>query len=182
MISEPMAHSTQTVHLSCIKITPFSKWIETRLSLEPRHLGVPSGTSKRFLSQWYIWSKPCDEDILHYYPLAKTQQKKRPSGLVVVGRRPCDPLNNHTLLSLGGGSHLKRESHSSPIGLVFYGHWAFLRVGVHKNCWGPGNLNLLGLGQPHLGQMYHLVSESGPCLRGGNDEDILHYYLLAKTQ
>jgi hypothetical protein len=30
-------------------------------------------------------------------------------------------------------------------------------VGVHKNCWGPSNLNLLGLGQPHLGQMYHLV-------------------------
>jgi hypothetical protein len=115
-------------------------------------------------------------------PAGKDTAKKRPSGLVVVGRRPCEPLNNHTLLSLGGGSHLKRESHSSPIGLVFYGHWAFLRVGVHKNCWGPGNLNLLGLGQPHLGQMYHLVSESGPCLRGGNDEDILHYYLLAKTQ
>lgn len=35
-----------------------------------------------------------DEDILHYYPLAKTQQK------VVVGRRPCEPLNNLTLLSL----------------------------------------------------------------------------------
>jgi hypothetical protein len=59
-----------------------------------------------------------DEDILHYNPLAKTQQK-RSSGLVVVGRRQCEPLNNPTLLSLGGGSHLKRERHPSPIGLVF---------------------------------------------------------------
>jgi hypothetical protein len=47
------------------------------------------------------------------------RNKKRPSGLVVVGRRPCEPLNNPTLLSLGEGSHLKRESHPSPIGLVF---------------------------------------------------------------
>ncbi|KAK3146065.1 hypothetical protein QOZ80_3BG0261070 [Eleusine coracana subsp. coracana] len=45
-----------------------------------------------------------DKDILHYYPL---------------GRRPCEPLNNPTLLNLGGGSHLKRESHPSPIRLVF---------------------------------------------------------------
>jgi hypothetical protein len=29
-------------------------------------------------------------------------------------------------------------------------------VGVHKNCWGPGNLNLFGLSQPHLGRMYHV--------------------------
>ena len=27
------------------------------------------------------------------------------------------------------------------------------------NCWAPGNPNLLGLGQPHLGWVYHLVSE-----------------------
>ena len=59
-----------------------------------------------------------DEDILHYYPLANTQQKNGLSGPVVVGRRPCEP-HNPTLLSLGGGSHLKRESHSSPIRLVF---------------------------------------------------------------
>ena len=73
-----------------------------------------------------------DEDILHYYPLAKTQQKNRPSGPVVVGRRPCEPLNNPTLLSLGGESHLKRESHPSPIGLVFWGDWSFPR-GVHRS-------------------------------------------------
>ena len=66
-----------------------------------------------------------DEDILHYYPLAKTQQKWAKSGPVVVARRPCEPLNNPTLLSLGRGNHLKRESHPSPIRLVFWGDWAF---------------------------------------------------------
>ena len=45
--------------------------------------------------------------------------KNWPSGPVVVGRRPCEPLINPILLILGGASHLKRESHSSPIGLVF---------------------------------------------------------------
>jgi hypothetical protein len=80
---------------------------------DPCHLGVPSGVSK-MISEAVVR----DEDILHYYPLTKTQQK-RPSGLVVVGRRSCEPLNNPTLLNLGGGSHLKRESHPSPIGLVF---------------------------------------------------------------
>jgi hypothetical protein len=29
------------------------------LPLKPRHLGVPSGASKQFLSLWYVWCKPC---------------------------------------------------------------------------------------------------------------------------
>ena len=44
MISEPMVRSTQTVHLSCVKISTISKWSE--LSLEPHHLEVPSGASE----------------------------------------------------------------------------------------------------------------------------------------
>jgi hypothetical protein len=48
-----------------------------------------------------------------------------PVGLIVVGRRPCEPQNYLTSLNLGGGSHFKRESHPSPIGLVFWGDWAF---------------------------------------------------------
>jgi hypothetical protein len=43
-IFDPMVRSTQTVHLSCVKINTISKW--TKLSLDPRHLGVPSGASK----------------------------------------------------------------------------------------------------------------------------------------
>jgi hypothetical protein len=33
-------------------------------------------------------------------------------------------------------------------------------VGVHKNCWGLGSLNLLGLGQPHLGQVLARVEQA----------------------
>jgi hypothetical protein len=44
MISHSMVRSTQTVHLSCVKISTISK--RTELSLERRHLGGPSGTSK----------------------------------------------------------------------------------------------------------------------------------------
>jgi hypothetical protein len=47
-----------------------------------------------------------------------------PCGPVVVGRRPCES-HYPTLLSLGGVSHLKVESHPSPNGLVFWGDWAF---------------------------------------------------------
>jgi hypothetical protein len=39
-----MVRSTQTVHLSCVKISTIYK--QTELSLEPRHLEVPSGASK----------------------------------------------------------------------------------------------------------------------------------------
>ena len=46
MISEPMVCSTQTVHLSCVKINTISKQTENELPLEPRHLVVPSGASK----------------------------------------------------------------------------------------------------------------------------------------
>jgi hypothetical protein len=44
MISEPVVRSTLTMHLSCVKICTISK--QTVLSLEPRHLVVPSGASK----------------------------------------------------------------------------------------------------------------------------------------
>ena len=45
-MSEPIVHSTQTVHLSCIKINTISKQTENELPLEPRHLVAPSGASK----------------------------------------------------------------------------------------------------------------------------------------
>ena len=44
MIFEPMVRLTETVQISCVKISTISKWGE--LSLEPHHLGVPSGASK----------------------------------------------------------------------------------------------------------------------------------------
>ena len=88
-------------------------------------LGPPAVTNRRVRTHTDL--RDNDEDIfLHYYPLAKTQQN-RLSSPVVVGRQPCEP-HNLTLLSLGGGSHLKRESHPFPVGLVFWGDWAFSRV------------------------------------------------------
>ena len=44
MIYEPMVRSTQTVQLSCIKISTVSKWRE--IPHDQRHLGVPLGASK----------------------------------------------------------------------------------------------------------------------------------------
>ena len=45
-MSEPIIHSTQTMHLSCIKINTITKQTENELPLEPRHLLIPSGASK----------------------------------------------------------------------------------------------------------------------------------------
>ena len=45
MVSEPMVCLTQTVHLSCVKITLYPKG-RNELPLEPRHLVVPATASK----------------------------------------------------------------------------------------------------------------------------------------
>jgi hypothetical protein len=45
MISEPVVHSAQIMHLSCVKISTISNE-PSQHPLEPRHLGVPSGASK----------------------------------------------------------------------------------------------------------------------------------------
>jgi hypothetical protein len=44
-----MVRLTQIVDLSCIKISTISKW--TKVSLEPHHLGVPSGAPKMIYEQ-----------------------------------------------------------------------------------------------------------------------------------
>ena len=44
MIYETMVRSTQTVHLSCVKISTISKWSE--LSIEHHYLVAPSSVSK----------------------------------------------------------------------------------------------------------------------------------------
>jgi len=62
MISEPLVRSTQTVQLSCVKISMISKWGE--LSLEPRHLGAPSGASKAISKPMVRFGAKC-APILH---------------------------------------------------------------------------------------------------------------------
>ena len=57
-ISEPMAHSVQTVHLSYVKISSVSKWTEMSFHLSlvtsENHWVRPKG----FLSLWYVRSQP----------------------------------------------------------------------------------------------------------------------------
>jgi hypothetical protein len=48
-----MVRLTQTMHQSYVKISTISKW--TELSLEPRHLGVPSAMSK-MISELMVYS------------------------------------------------------------------------------------------------------------------------------
>jgi hypothetical protein len=55
MIFEHMACSTQTVHLSCFKISIISKW--TKLPLEPRHPVVPSSASKTIFEHMVYLAK-----------------------------------------------------------------------------------------------------------------------------
>jgi hypothetical protein len=57
MIYEPVVCSVQTVHLSCVKISTISKWTESSM---PWASSLRNTTGpNRFLSQWYVWCKPC---------------------------------------------------------------------------------------------------------------------------
>jgi hypothetical protein len=46
MISEPMVHSAQTVHQSCVKIITITKQTQSSIHLSFRHLRVPLGAAK----------------------------------------------------------------------------------------------------------------------------------------
>jgi hypothetical protein len=48
-ISKPIVHLTQTVDLSCVKISTI--FTQTEVALEPHRLGVPSGASKMISEQ-----------------------------------------------------------------------------------------------------------------------------------
>jgi hypothetical protein len=52
-----MVRLTQTMHLSCTKISTIPK--RTEPSLQPNHLEIPSGAPKTILSRWYVGRKLC---------------------------------------------------------------------------------------------------------------------------
>jgi hypothetical protein len=59
IVFEPMVHSAQTVHLSCVTISTISE--QTKMSF---HLNLVTKEyhqvcPKWFLSLWYVWCKPC---------------------------------------------------------------------------------------------------------------------------
>jgi hypothetical protein len=90
MIYEPMVCSTQTVHLSCIKIRTISKRTEAELLLEPHHQGVPSGASKTISKPMVHWQKPC-----HYLQMDWNELTLDPKWFPsqwYVWRKPCTCL------------------------------------------------------------------------------------------
>jgi hypothetical protein len=54
-----MVHSTQTVHLSCVKISTISKRTETSFHLSLVTFEYHQVHPKQFLTLWYVWCKPC---------------------------------------------------------------------------------------------------------------------------
>jgi hypothetical protein len=95
-------HSVITVRsIRCLRISGFGK---VRIEILKRI--IVRRTSSSTITRW------------------QRRNMNGPCGLVVVRRRSCEP-HYPTLLRLGGGSHLKGESHPSPNGLLFWRDWAF---------------------------------------------------------
>jgi hypothetical protein len=72
MISEPMVHSMQTVHLTSIKISTISK--QAKLSLEPHHLGVPSGVPKMIFEQMVHLAQTVHISCTNSYTISKGKE------------------------------------------------------------------------------------------------------------
>jgi hypothetical protein len=70
-ISEPMLRSTQTVHPSCVKVSTISKWKKMSFHLSLIILEYHRVCPKQFMSQWYIWYKPCTYLALTLTPSPK---------------------------------------------------------------------------------------------------------------
>jgi hypothetical protein len=99
--------------------------------------------------------------------ITRWQRRNMVRSPVVVGRRLCEP-HYPTLLTLGGGSHLKRESHPSPVRLVFWGDWAFPRGGPPElrfsDCIGASGLPLI-VGSWGLSNLVCEVKLHNRCIR-----------------
>jgi hypothetical protein len=59
MITMPLVHSGQTVHLSCAEINTISKWTETSFHLTDVTLEFHWVCPKWFSCSWYIRCTPC---------------------------------------------------------------------------------------------------------------------------
>jgi hypothetical protein len=59
MISEPTERSVETVHLSCTDANSICNRTKTRFHINHVTLKFHRVRPKQFLSQWYIWRKPC---------------------------------------------------------------------------------------------------------------------------
>jgi hypothetical protein len=89
MISDPMEHSMQTVHLSCIKISTISKRTETRFHMDDVTYWFHRMRPKWFLSLWYVWHKPCSylAPILTLSPNRPKQGFTSPTSYGIFGAK-----------------------------------------------------------------------------------------------
>ena len=117
-MSEPIVHSTQTVHLSCVKINTISKQTENELPLEPRHLVVPSGASKTISEPMVRLAQTVHLSCTDTNNVSKEKEVRihmthvtyefhwlRPKGfpsLWYVRRKPCSYLASRLTLSPKG--------------------------------------------------------------------------------
>jgi hypothetical protein len=67
-----MVHSTKTAHLSSIKISSISK--QTKLSLEPHHLGVPLGVSKMIFEQMVRLAQTVHQPCTDSYTISEEKE------------------------------------------------------------------------------------------------------------
>jgi hypothetical protein len=96
-ICEPMVHSVQTVHQSCIKTSPISKRTEPSFHLclvtKESHRVRP----KSFLCLWYVRCKPCTHlaPTLTLSPNGLKRESTRPMSLTSpsgASKTICEPM------------------------------------------------------------------------------------------
>ena len=127
MISEPMVRSTQTVHLSCVKISTISEKDRNELPLQPCHLVVPSSASKiiskpmvRLALTMHLSCTDTNTDskrkearfhMTHViYEFHRVHPKRFPS-LWYVRCKPCTYLASRLALCPKGRNELPLEPH-----------------------------------------------------------------------
>jgi hypothetical protein len=114
------------------------------LTLEPCHLGVPSGAPKQFLRLWYIWRKPCT-----CLALKLTLSPNRPKRAPIWASSPRSTIrciqNNFWAYGIYGANHapiMHRNQHSLQKGPKGDSTWPTLprsSIGcVRNDFWGYG--------------------------------------------
>jgi hypothetical protein len=85
MISEPMVHLVQTVHLSCTDTNTVSKMDGNKIPQDPCHLGVPSGAPEPISDSMVRIAQTCTYLRQDYHCLQQGQNElpleRRPLGV-----------------------------------------------------------------------------------------------------
>ena len=133
MISDAMVHSTQTVHLSCVKINTICPKGRNDLPLEPRYLVVPSSASKMIYEPMVRPAQTMHLSCTDTNPASKRKEvrfhmtrvtyefhrvhPKRLPSLWYVRCKPCTYLASRLALSPNGAKRASTRA-SSPSGTI----------------------------------------------------------------